>query len=170
MPDPSSGTKSPEPLARPAAVNGEAFTVLLEVYRQAHETRRRWEGYIWQYAVVLTVLVAFFSQSSIFDAFAPTPGTIGTFSLVQKVVFTLVALFVVSIFANVYRARSLMKALENSIAELHHLLSVDVPVVPFELSAGLPRRQRISSTGIAVACHFLAAVAFVALAVGVWMH
>ena len=147
------------PEAGPSAADSR--TVMLEVYRQAHETRRRWEGYIWQYSLILTVLAAFLAQNALL---APS------FTVVQRIILSLLALFVIAIFANVLRARSLMKKVEKTISQLHADLGANYRVVPLELNESLPWYERISSTKIAVICHLIACIVFVGLAAYAWLH
>lgn len=142
---------------------------LTEIYRQAHETRRKWENYIWQWSIVLTILAVVFVQFAP-SLINPTTGTDTAipFSLPQKIILSLIAAFVVSIFFNVFRARILMKELEKTIASLHDEIGFALPVVPLELDKLLPSYKRISSTKFSIYCHFVAVIVFVSIAIYAW--
>ncbi|MEU1784100.1 hypothetical protein ABZ545_32180 [Streptomyces abikoensis] len=140
--------------------------VIIERYEQAHENRRKWEGYIWQWGVLLTVLAALFAGfgKSIKEvAEQSSEGRIA-----QRLVLSLVSAFVIAISLNVWRARELMKALEKALAEFdagHGSL----PTVPRELDTRYPPRLGVSSTFVAFLCHLLACAVFVYLTVCVWL-
>ena len=181
--------------------NGDSSTRLsvTEIYRQAHETRRKWENYIWQWSIVLTILAVVFVQfsptllepntsseptskpstvsgsaSEPVDISEPATETAATsefnlsFSLPQKIILSLIALFVISIFLNVYRARVLMKELEKSISSMHKKIKFNVPIVPLELDKPLPYFKKISSTQLSIICHFIAVLVFLSIAIYAW--
>jgi len=77
----------------------------IEAYKQAHETRRRWEGYIWQYGVIALALIGFLAGRL---STGKDNSSIADLGLVEKSVLTLLTLFLGSTFLNVYRARILM--------------------------------------------------------------
>lgn len=136
------------------------FPVIVALYVQAHETRRTWEKYIWQYSILLTVLAALFLQW--------TEPTGGLFSFTQKLILTIETMFVFSIFTNVLRARELMKEIEVSIHLFHRHLGCDIPLVPLELNKQMSWFRSISSTKIAMVVHFIALLIFVSLTIFVW--
>jgi len=131
-----------------------------EAYRQAHEIRRKWEGYIWQWNILLTILAAIFVKW--------TEQTTD-FSFIQKLVLTLISGFVLAICLNVYRARVLMKELEKSIRSFHVLMGSHLPIVPLELDENLSGLQKISSTKLAIYCHFASVLVFVTVAIYAWV-
>jgi len=132
----------------------------IEAYRQAHETRRKWENYIWQWSILLTVVAAVFSMWKEASLALSRP---------HKVVLFLLAFFVLMISLNVWRARVLMKRVEKTICELHSDMGYEwskYPVIPYEIDKDpefKPKRywyKRISSTRVAVYCHLAAAAVF----------
>jgi hypothetical protein len=133
-----------------------------EIYRQAHETRRKWENYIWQWGVLVTALLAISTQ---FDVAEVT-----CLSIIQKLILTLITLFTFAIFLNVLRARTLMKELEKSIKTMHDLMNFNIPVIPIELNIKDNSSFRnISSTYFAVICHFITFIAFAGISIYVWI-
>jgi hypothetical protein len=145
---------------------------LKEIYTQAHETRRKWENYIWQWNIVLTILAAVFVQfaPSLSGSTTDTEHTLTSiyFSWPQKMVLSLIALFVLAIFFNVFRARVLMKELEKTISSLHNEIGFTLPVVPLELDKSLPLFKRISSTKLSTYCHLAAVIVFISIAIYAW--
>lgn len=135
---------------------------LIEAYRQAHETRRKWENYIWQWNIVLTILAAIFVTLS--QSTSPSP----SFSFPQKVALSVISLFVFAIFLNVFRARVLMKELEKTITAFHSQMGIESPIVPLELDKNLSRFKRISSTKMSTYCHFAAAIVFLIITLYAW--
>lgn len=139
--------------------NKIAIPLIIEIYKQAHETRRKWESYIWQYGFLITVLSAFMVKWSDLKLVIGLP---------EKLVLTLVTMFVSAMFLNVQRARILMKSIEKSIAEMHLVMGNNIPTVPFELNKGLNRFNSISSTKYAVYIHFVAVVILFIVTVIAW--
>lgn len=135
---------------------------LVEAYRQAHETRRKWENYIWQWNILLTILAALSVQ---FSQSLPDK-----FSLPQKVIASLMTLFVFAMFLNVYRARVLMKEIEKSISDIHKQMRMTSPIVPLELDRDLPRYKKISSTRMATYCHLVAVFVFLGITIYAWVR
>jgi len=136
--------------------------LLVEAYRQAHETRRKWENYIWQWNIVLTILAAIFVTLS--QSAPPLP----SFSFPQKVALSVISLFVFTIFLNVFRARVLMKELEKTITAFHSQMGIESPIVPLELDKNLSRLKKVSSTKMSACCHFAAAIVFLIIALYAW--
>ena len=130
-----------------------------EAYKQAHEIRRKWENYIWQWNILLTILAAIFVKWT-------EQGS--NFSLIQKLILTLIAGFVLAIFFNVFRARVLMKELEKTIRSFHVLMGNHLPIVPLELDENLFGFKKLSSTKLALICHFASVVVFVIIAIYAW--
>lgn len=145
---------------------------LKEIYTQANEIRRKWENYIWQWNIVLTILAVVFVQfsPSLYESSNDVEPTIASvyFSLPQKIVLSLIALFVLTIFCNVFRARVLMKELEKTISTIHNEIGFNLPVVPLELDKHLPLYKRISSTKLSTYCHLIAVIVFMTLAIYAW--
>jgi hypothetical protein len=132
----------------------------LEVYKQAHEIRRKWENYIWQWGILLTILAAIFVKCT-----EPTTD----FTFIQKIILSLVACYVFTIFLNVLRARVLMKELEISIHNMHIEMKNKYPIVPLELNESLSGLKNISSTKIAMFCHLVSALVFAIIAFYAWL-
>jgi len=134
----------------------------IAVYQQAHETRRKWESYIWSWGILVTALV------SIMAGLLSVPIRTGEnvlpvstsldLALLRKLTLFLLSMFLASIFLNVYRARCLMKQLESTIKEFHNRWHInDLPIVPLELDQCMPKQQTcLSSTKLSVFAHFLA--------------
>lgn len=144
----------------------------LEMYKQAHEARRKWEGYIWQWGVVVTALVSF---SAVLLAAPSRVGSLSRLStdagpeiaFLSKAMLLLLAVFLFSIALNVFRARQLTKRIDQTIALFHRRFQVSAfPVVPCELD-GPPTRWScfLSSTRYSVIAHFLAFATFLAVAI-----
>ena len=128
------------------------------VYEQAHETRRRWESYIWSWGILVTALVSFMAALFTGPGRAVEqmlPAFAGLYSAtLRKIALLLLSTFLGSILLNVYRARCLMKQLECTIQELHRRWGLnDLPVVPLELDKCRPI---LSSTKVSVLAHLLA--------------
>ncbi|MFD4659680.1 hypothetical protein ACFWP2_29095 [Kitasatospora sp. NPDC058444] len=140
--------------------------MIIERYKQAHENRRKWEGYIWQWGVILTVLAALFAGfgKSIKDVSELSPEG----RLAQRLVLLLVTSFVIAISLNVWRARALMKTLERAL-EKFNPDQEELPTTPRELDAKYPPKFKVSSTFVAFACHVAACVVFVYLTVYAWV-
>ncbi len=134
--------------------------VLVEVYKQAHETRRKWEEYIWQWGILSTILVAMFAR---------WPESVNEFLFPHKFILPLLAGFIFAVFLNVLRARTLMKELEKTIISLHKQMKNDLPIVPSELDQKLPYLCKISSTKVVLCCHGAAAILFILFAVHAWI-
>lgn len=139
--------------------------IVIEQYKQAHENRRRWEGYIWQWGIILTVLAGLFAgfgQSVANQTRAP--------QVSQRFVLTLVTAFVFAIAFNVWRARHLMKVLERALMDFHTSIGhTEVPTVPRELDARYPPRMKVSSTLVGFICHTAACAVFVYLTISAWV-
>ena len=130
------------------------------VYLQAHETRRKWESYIWQWGILLTVLL-----SVLLNWREPVSGE---FSIVHKLVMSTIAAFLFAIYLNVHRARVLMKEVERTISEMHQKAGCQWDIVPRELNRRMTRFESVSSTRCAAMCHLLAFILCAAIAVYVW--
>lgn len=131
------------------------------LYVQAHETRRKWESYIWQWGILLTVLLAVFigwKETSDFH-----------FPLIQKLILTLVTFFVFTVYLNVLRAQKLMKEIEKTISAMHKMADFHLPIIPLELNSSLHSWNKVSSTKVAVYCHLLATVVFVFITIYTWI-
>lgn len=140
--------------------------MIIERYKQAHENRRKWEGYIWQWGVLLTVLAALFAGfgKSIKDVADLSPE--GRFA--QRLVLSLVSAFVIAISLNVWRARELMKALERALSDFDPGQG-NLPTTPRELDSRYPPKLKVSSTFFAFLCHLAACAVFVYLTVYAWV-
>lgn len=134
----------------------------LAMYQQAHETRRKWESYIWSWGILVTALV------SVMTGFVVIPGKAGTevtktvndvgIEWLRRFTLLLLSTFLASILMNVYRARHLMKKLEITIQDFHKRWHInDLPIVPLEIDRKDKNRLScFSSTKLSVYAHFLA--------------
>lgn len=140
--------------------------MIIERYKQAHENRRRWEGYIWQWGVILTVLAA------LFVGFGKSIKEVATLSpegrFAQRLVLSLVTAFVIAISLNVWRARELMKALERAIGDFDTGQG-KLPTTPREIDSQYPPRLKVSSTFVAFLCHVAACAVFIYLTLYAWV-
>jgi hypothetical protein len=141
------------------------------MYKQAHETRRKWEGYIWQWGVVVTALVSF---SAVLLAAPSKTGGLSSLSegapeivFLGKAMLFLLAIFLLSIALNVFRARQLMKRIERTIVRFHDTFGLTAfPIVPGELDDSSNRFSWfLSSTRYSVLAHFLAFAVFLSIAI-----
>lgn len=161
---------SPGPTANSVLIGPSELE--LAMYNQAHETRRKWESYIWQWGMVVTALVSFTavllvsSTATSIEIILPKDTPLQVL-LLRKAILVLLSLFLLSIAFNVYRARQLMKKLDKTITKFHQMHnSLDFPVVPCELD----QNSRItvwflSSTRYSVVAHFLTFLVFFILAI-----
>ncbi len=133
---------------------------LLEIYKQAHETRRKWEGYIWQWGFLLTLLAALFASGT---------AALGKVILIHKLVLIVLTAFLFSIFLNVLRGRVLMKDVEKTIETIHGLIESNLPVTPRELDQNSRGLGRWPSTKVAACCHFGAFLLFFGITLYVWI-
>jgi hypothetical protein len=145
---------------RPSVIPDNDGKLLVEMYRQAHEMRRRWEIYIWQYGLFATAVAAFLFNVIDFST--------ESFPIFQKVIVSLVALFSLTILTNVYRARELMKEIEISIKRIHNQAGYDFAIVPLELNDRMRGLRRISSTRIAFLANVVFSISLIFLAIFVW--
>jgi hypothetical protein len=141
--------------------------LVIEMYKQAHENRRKYEGYVWQWGVLLTVLAALFVGLGVSpgQALGPADGL----EMPQRVVISLVSLFVILIAVNVWRARQLMKSIERALADFHARYGHSLPTVPSELDVVYRRRVRVGSTLVALICHVAACAVFLYLTAYAWV-
>ena len=139
----------------------------LEAYKQAHETRRRWEGYIWQYGVIALALIGFLAGRL---SGMGVNGQSIKLDFTGKCVLTLLSLFLGSTFLNVFRGRILMKQLEKTIAAFHAQWGQTLPIIPLELDKELtPNYLTLSSTRLAVWSHLFLFVTSLILTGIVWL-
>jgi hypothetical protein len=131
-----------------------------DCYKEAHETRRRWESYIWQWGILVTVTAALIMNATQLP---------NEFSLFQKLLMSVLTLFVASIWLNVYRARVLMKEIEKTIVQMHRDAGVEYKILPSEIDVGMSRIRRPSSTLVAVWCHFATFVVMLVFCVALWI-
>lgn len=140
----------------------------IEAYKQAHETRRKWEGYIWQYGMIVLALIGFLAGR------LSTGNNNSHFTkagIIEKCVLTLLTLFLGSTFLNVYRARILMKQLEKSIYEMHKKWGLSQAIIPFELDRLLTKnRHKFSSTRLAILSHLLLFIAVFIATLFFWIY
>lgn len=150
--------------------------MVLEVYRQAHELRRKWESHIWQWSVVVTGLAAFYAYVRKVKPLEDSWNSV--------ILLALLTLFFLAAAFNVLRSRFLMKSIEQSIIDFHnkmHSFAKDFPfpMIPRELDrramkphggdpvwkACLNWINLRSSTMFAVIFHFAAFVTFLFMTV-----
>ena len=137
----------------------------IEVYTQAHETRRKWESYIWQYGMIVLALIGFITGQIGSDS----SDYLKNIGILEKGILTLLTIFLLSTFLNVYRARILMKNIEKTINNIHRDWDINYNTVPCEIDKVIPCKcHKISSTFVAILSHFLLLVFSFAVTVFVW--